>query len=548
MKNILLFAVLLWLNCSVFAQINGNAKLVGVTNFSGIKVIFNAVSLTAVTDSTISDISGNYSKILAAGTYTVQFKKDGFNTLNYFEPVFVNGSISLQNVQLSKVIVKQVSGNVKGIWSKDTVYSIIDKITIPYFDSLIIMPGVKIQLNHDVADFGILVSVYGKLRMKGNVNDSIFVLPSTKADYTKNMISFIALNNSVFEYISCKNSIFNIENSPTIKVVANSLFQGLGMSLSGVNEVFNNKTTRHIYFFGSNSSEGKSHIHCNQFISIDLASPFSHLYVSTNSVVHSLDVHDNSFIFGQNSLPSFDLVTNDTSKVVFTNNYIVNYPDSINFTHNGASLDFSNNTVYNADNNHYSSIKISGKYTNLKVTNNIFGNNLFKVSKPNPIFNFTKNQFSNKAIFVNMAGAGVPISTNAQGSKTDTYLNVIEDPKFSTVPLLRTSSPMKGAGVNGTTIGYDPKGTCLEDFFSEEPITIVDELDQDFLKSSVFPIPFCSQLSVTNKTSEQVSIINVTGKEVFKGTGEKLDIDTQLWPSGMYFVKINQQIFKIVKE
>lgn len=547
MKNIIFFALFLWLNATVFGQISGNAKLTVATNHSGIKVIFNAVSLTAVTDSTISDISGNYSKILAAGTYTVQFKKDGFNMLNYFEPVFVNGSINLQDVQLSKVIVKQVSGNVKGIWSKDTIYSIIDKITIPYFDSLIIMPGVKIQLNHDVADFGILIFVYGKLQMKGSVNDSIFVLPSTKTDYTKNMISFATINTTFFEYISCKNSVFNIENSPTMKVVANSLFQGLGMSLSGVNEVFNNKTTRHIYFFGSNGSEGKSHIHCNQFISIDLASPFSHLYVLTNSVVHSLDVHDNSFVFGQNSLPSFDLVSNDTSKVVFTNNYIKNYPDSINFTHNGASFDFSNNTIYRVD-NQTSTIKISGKYTNLKVTNNIFGNNRFKVSKPNPVFNFTKNQFSSKAIFVNMAGAGVPISTNAKGSKTDTYLNVIEEPKFSTVPLLSSSSPMNDAGVNGTTIGYEPKATCLEDFFSEDPITNIDELEHDFKSSSVFPIPCNNQLSVANKTSELVSIISVAGREVFKGTGEKLDIDTQLWPSGMYFVKINRQIFKIIKE
>src|SRR4051812_42233834 len=65
------------------AQLTGTAFLSGQSNHSGIKVKFNANSGTAVTDSVLTDASGNYSVSISGGIYTVTFSKTGYLPVSY---------------------------------------------------------------------------------------------------------------------------------------------------------------------------------------------------------------------------------------------------------------------------------------------------------------------------------------------------------------------------------------------------------------------------------------------------------------------------------
>src|SRR5215216_3055932 len=88
MKNLLII-FLLFSFTKASAQLSGTAFLSGQTNHSGIKVKFIAVSGTSVTDSTLTDPSGNYNININGGIYSILFSKTGF------QPVYYNNNNSV---------------------------------------------------------------------------------------------------------------------------------------------------------------------------------------------------------------------------------------------------------------------------------------------------------------------------------------------------------------------------------------------------------------------------------------------------------------------
>ncbi|HPE58637.1 MAG TPA: hypothetical protein PK904_19685 [Bacteroidales bacterium] len=57
--------------------VDGLCFLEGQTNHSGIKVLFTAVSPSAVTTEVFTDFGGAFTAGLAEGIYTVQYSKEG---------------------------------------------------------------------------------------------------------------------------------------------------------------------------------------------------------------------------------------------------------------------------------------------------------------------------------------------------------------------------------------------------------------------------------------------------------------------------------------
>ena len=77
--SITLFLISFTLGQSRMATVSGNVYLSDQTaDHSGVKVLFEAVSSSATTDSTISNADGSYTIGLNDGIYTVHLSKTGY--------------------------------------------------------------------------------------------------------------------------------------------------------------------------------------------------------------------------------------------------------------------------------------------------------------------------------------------------------------------------------------------------------------------------------------------------------------------------------------
>ena len=64
------------------ATVSGNVFLADSTDHSNVRILFEAVSASATTDSVYSGSDGSYLIGLTAGLYIVHFSKNGFRNVN----------------------------------------------------------------------------------------------------------------------------------------------------------------------------------------------------------------------------------------------------------------------------------------------------------------------------------------------------------------------------------------------------------------------------------------------------------------------------------
>jgi hypothetical protein len=154
------------------ATVSGNVYLSGQTDdHSGVKVIFDAVSSSATTDSTLSTSDGSYSIGLNDGIYTVHFSKTGY--IPYTMPgtfSFAGESYVQEGVTLAAGSVIEISGRVHGIFYNEYQYRVVGDIEIDHGDTLIIEPGTRIIF---MGYYGL--DVHGNLIAVGTEQDSIYI-------------------------------------------------------------------------------------------------------------------------------------------------------------------------------------------------------------------------------------------------------------------------------------------------------------------------------------------------------------------------------------
>ena len=153
------------------AEVSGNVFLSDQTDdHSGVKVIFEAVSSSATTDSTISNNDGSFSVGLNDGIYLVHFSKNGY--IPYTLPnsfTYAGGSYIINDVTLVLGSIIEVSGRVKGNWYSGFQYRVVDDINITANDTLVIEAGTTILF---MGDYGL--EVFGSLIAIGTETDSIY--------------------------------------------------------------------------------------------------------------------------------------------------------------------------------------------------------------------------------------------------------------------------------------------------------------------------------------------------------------------------------------
>jgi len=150
--------------------ITGNCYLEGQTNHSGIKVLFTAVSPSAVTTEVFTTSTGAFVAGLAEGIYQVEYSKEGYwpRTLPGAISFFANTVLADITLSAGLTGTLEVTGSQSGIWESGYLIKAMDNITIPEGDTLIIQPGVTVRFMGNFA-----FEIQGTLLAAGSVGDSI---------------------------------------------------------------------------------------------------------------------------------------------------------------------------------------------------------------------------------------------------------------------------------------------------------------------------------------------------------------------------------------
>ena len=151
MKKLLLPLALLILNSFLLADtrmatVSGNVYLSDQSDdHSGIKILFQAESGSATTDSVYSNADGSYAVGLTDGIYTVHFSKTGY--IPYTWPgsfTWGGDSYTIDDVTLQAGAIIEVSGRTNGIWYNDYQYRVIGDLEIESGNTLTIEPGTTV--------------------------------------------------------------------------------------------------------------------------------------------------------------------------------------------------------------------------------------------------------------------------------------------------------------------------------------------------------------------------------------------------------------------
>ncbi|MBU1700436.1 MAG: PKD domain-containing protein [Candidatus Eisenbacteria bacterium] len=177
MRRIILFAITL--SCILSASIClAEDRMVTVDGYcfledeasdhSGTRVLFEAVSPSAVTDSAFTADTGYISLGLSEGLYVIHYTHDGYLPHDTSEPVYIAANTTLADVTLQPGTIIEVSGDVFGEWTPDHWFKVIGDIRVPPDSSLVIHPGTLISFMDNYQ-----MTVNGALIAAGTETDSI---------------------------------------------------------------------------------------------------------------------------------------------------------------------------------------------------------------------------------------------------------------------------------------------------------------------------------------------------------------------------------------
>jgi hypothetical protein len=165
-KKFISFLMFVFIVKTCFAiQVDGHCYLQNQINHTGSKILFEAESPSAVTDSTYTDSSGYYQIELAVGLYDIYFSHENFYGNQLLSRLlYVNTTLPTVTLQMRGTLI---SGALSGILEEGT-YSVIDSIFVQEGDSLIIQPGTTLLFDGDYA-----FDINGYLSAVGTEADSI---------------------------------------------------------------------------------------------------------------------------------------------------------------------------------------------------------------------------------------------------------------------------------------------------------------------------------------------------------------------------------------
>nr|MBC8204655.1 right-handed parallel beta-helix repeat-containing protein [FCB group bacterium] len=176
-------------------QIDGYCFLGGQLNHEGTKVLFQADSPGAQTDSTYTDSAGYYQIEISLGVYDIYFSHEdyyGEEILNQFLYI----PITLPDITLIHTPIGiPISGPLNGVLEGDTTYFVADNIAVNSDDSLIIEAGATL-----IFDEGVQFIINGYLHAAGTETDSIKFMGHSGLTWKRITFNNSMNANSILEY------------------------------------------------------------------------------------------------------------------------------------------------------------------------------------------------------------------------------------------------------------------------------------------------------------------------------------------------------------
>lgn len=182
-----------------------------------IKVKFERIAPSYLTDSTYTDSTGYYNKELEAGVYTLIFTKPGYLDQQIPGIPIYQDTILIDQTLVTIGLYGELTGQISA-----GIYKVGGNIFVPFNETLIIEPGTILKFQQNV-----MFEVFGELRAEGTLDDSIRFTRYDEGinwkgiDFKENSSDLSVLEYCVIEYSNDRGiSVFGC--SP---LITNSLIQ-----------------------------------------------------------------------------------------------------------------------------------------------------------------------------------------------------------------------------------------------------------------------------------------------------------------------------------
>jgi parallel beta-helix repeat protein len=435
---------------SAFADVtvDGFCYLEGETDHSGTKVLFNAASPSAVTDSVYTNADGSYLIDISEGVYTVHFSHDGWQAYTIPGEIIIYEDTTLEDVELSSDLIEEVSGPQSGVWTSDILYHVIGDISVSQGETLTIEPGVIIKFM-DYYSF----NINGTLLASGTETDSIIFTSGQAScnqdDWDRIKFEDSSNDNSIISCATIKYAFYGIYCYQSSPIISNNFISN---NTSGIKCLSSSSPT-----ISNNTINNNSYgIECQS------SSPT----ISNNIINNNYDgisCYNNSTpIISNNTISNyhFGIICNLSSSPTISHNTINNCDRGIHSV-NSSSPIVSNNTIGN------NNFGIS--FSNCYIINNILYENNVGIEVYSNPSSLDYNLFWGNNTTASGSGLptafGVIVTVNANGDPCDPYYNLFMDPLFMDPGNLNfhltENSPCIDAG-NPDPVYYDPDGTISD--------------------------------------------------------------------------------------
>jgi len=450
--------------------VDGYCYLQNQTNHSGSKVLFQADSPTAVTDSTYTDSSGYYQADLQIGIYDITYSHQGYYDYSLPDQLITTPT-TLQDVTLESLPPYiPLSGFISGVLT-DTLYLVISDVIVDVGDSLIIEPGAVILF-----DGTYLFLVAGYLYAVGTEEDSIVFASREGAEpwggIALQWIELFAILKYCYITGSCFGGIGIGMGEEAI--IENCLIKGnysmYGMGGIGVNYSCS-PVIRNCDIIDNTTDFGGGGIGCG---AIDDPHPiFENCRIEGNSSTNSAggvkcDVEAYPEFINcviNNNGPNGGIVCLDESHPTFTNCTITGNwgygagGDGINISEDSYPTVTNTIVAGNSD----AGIEFNGSLNTLVSYGDIYGNRVDITGSAIPPF------------------LGEIVIVNANGDSCDIYSNIFLDPLYYSVTgdsafYLTEDSPCIDAGDPESPL--DPDGTIADigAFYYDQSLPVIEDL------------------------------------------------------------------------
>lgn len=487
------------LRCNA-VQVDGYCYLENQTIHDGTRVLFEADSPGAVTDSAFTDSSGYYHIDLIVGVYDIFFAHEGFRSYSILDQI-ISTPTTIPDITLFYIPEGvHISGNVSGIL-EDTTYIVEGDIVVPYNTTLDIEAGATFYFLGDSSDI-YWIRVRGQLHANGTETDSIRFLSAPGTPYW-DRIWIPQHYGTTFEYCVFSDFKYGIiiqNDGPTRTVISHCTIRDIPdlRAIPAIDIIWGNPIISNCTIIGSDLDSYGIQVN---WIESDPDILQCKIYGHAVGIFCVNEPYANISRCTIRDNQVFGIVCLDATEINIYNCTIVE-----NLS-NGIDNDGSNVNIINSivANNGGAGMRFEGISNNYSVRYNDFYGN-------------SNGDFIGSAIPQHL---GEFATVNANGDSCDIFYNIFLNPLLNGNYHLQTGSPCIDAG--DPTSPLDPDSTIADiGAFYYDQLSVNDNpkppLPTDFQLHPAYPNPFNASTVLAYTIPHQgkitLSIYNVMGQQV----------------------------------